>query len=462
MRVSAATAVKRLGFTPVPHISSRRLKSQEMLEEYLEALRDVGAAENVLVIGGDPTVAMGPYEESLAVIESGVLQQYGVRHISTGGHPSGDPNIPGDVLWSAMQKKAAALSRLEIPGTIITQVDFDVDRVLQWIGEVRDTASSCRSGSASRPGQRQAAARLRLPARPVHLHHDREEVRPVGHQPARQGGPRPVHPRPAGGPRPGQARRGEAALLHLRRLQDDGGVDRELPAGVLTAALHVWLVPKVIRSLPPGRSSRSARPSSLVRGLSLGHRESEGITARAWQAMAARAGRRGTEDDDDREQRTGRRRIVVGVDGSDSSKAALAWAVRQAALTGAKVDAVHAWHEPVSYGYGYGYAMIVPVPDLEKFARQALDKAIAAVTDLAPASTSGRWSWRTTQRRRCLTPPRAPTCSWSAAGGTPGSPRRCSARLASTACTTRTARSSSSAAPGPRPPDRGGRAPAVR
>ena len=138
MRTGAAAAVKRLGFTPVPHISSRRIKSQEMLEEYLEALRDVGAAENVLVIGGDPTVAMGPYEESLAVIESGVLQQYGVRHISTGGHPSGDPNIPDDVLWSAMQKKAAALARLDIPGTIITQVDFDVDRVLAWIGEVRE------------------------------------------------------------------------------------------------------------------------------------------------------------------------------------------------------------------------------------------------------------------------------------------------------------------------------------
>ena len=77
-------------------------------------------------------------------------------------------------------------------------------------------------------------------------------------------------------------------------------------------------------------------------------------------------------------------RIVVGVDGSPSSKAALAWAVRQAALTGAKVDAVHAWHNPVSYSYGYGYAMVLPVPDLEKFARHALDEAIAAVADLAP------------------------------------------------------------------------------
>jgi methylenetetrahydrofolate reductase (NADPH) len=138
MRVDAAAAVKRLGFTPVPHISARRIKSQEMLEEYLSALRDIGAADNVLIIGGDPTVPMGPYKESLAVIESGILQQYGVRHISMGGHPSGDPNIPADVLMPSIQKKAAALASLGIPGTIITQVDFDVDRVLQWVAEVRE------------------------------------------------------------------------------------------------------------------------------------------------------------------------------------------------------------------------------------------------------------------------------------------------------------------------------------
>ena len=138
MRVSAAAAVKRLGFTPVPHISARRLKSQEMLEEYLTALRDIGASDNVLIIGGDPTVPMGPYEESLAVIESGLLQQYGVKHISIGGHPSGDPNIPADALMPAIANKAAALAKAGIPGTVITQVDFDVDRVLSWVAEVRD------------------------------------------------------------------------------------------------------------------------------------------------------------------------------------------------------------------------------------------------------------------------------------------------------------------------------------
>jgi nucleotide-binding universal stress UspA family protein len=46
------------------------------------------------------------------------------------------------------------------------------------------------------------------------------------------------------------------------------------------------------------------------------------------------------------------RRIVVGVDGSPASLGALTWAVRQASLTGAVVEAVTAWQFPATYG-GY-------------------------------------------------------------------------------------------------------------
>jgi len=136
-RVTAAAAVKRLGFTPVPHISARRIRSKEVLEEFLEALRGIEATENVFVVGGDPSVPLGPYEDSLSLIESGLLQPYGVRHIAIGGYPDGHPHIPTDVLWSALERKSAALSNLGIPGAVLTQVDFDVDRVLGWLEEVR-------------------------------------------------------------------------------------------------------------------------------------------------------------------------------------------------------------------------------------------------------------------------------------------------------------------------------------
>ncbi|OIK26031.1 universal stress protein [Streptomyces malaysiense] len=54
------------------------------------------------------------------------------------------------------------------------------------------------------------------------------------------------------------------------------------------------------------------------------------------------------------ERQSERERIVVGVDGSEGSKQALDWAVRQAELTGGWVEAVIAWDVPQFHG-GLGW-----------------------------------------------------------------------------------------------------------
>ncbi|MGZ4517327.1 MAG: universal stress protein [Mycobacteriaceae bacterium] len=59
-------------------------------------------------------------------------------------------------------------------------------------------------------------------------------------------------------------------------------------------------------------------------------------------------------------------RIVVGVDGSDGSKAALRWAVGQAELSGAKVEAVAAWEYPATYGWAPMYSDDETLPELTK------------------------------------------------------------------------------------------------
>jgi len=76
------------------------------------------------------------------------------------------------------------------------------------------------------------------------------------------------------------------------------------------------------------------------------------------------------------------RLIVVGVDGSDSSKAALRWAIRQAKLTGAAVEAVTAWRFPV--GYGMATLDSHGVIDFEGDAKETLTKALAEVSGLDP------------------------------------------------------------------------------
>jgi nucleotide-binding universal stress UspA family protein len=77
---------------------------------------------------------------------------------------------------------------------------------------------------------------------------------------------------------------------------------------------------------------------------------------------------------------TEQRRIVVGVDGFESSKAALRWAIHQAKLTGAVVEAVTAWHIPAGTGW-------VPVPDMPDYQEDAftiLGEAIAEVAAVEP------------------------------------------------------------------------------
>ena len=73
--------------------------------------------------------------------------------------------------------------------------------------------------------------------------------------------------------------------------------------------------------------------------------------------------------------------IVVGVDGSDSSRKALRWAARQAELTAASLLVVSSWSWPVVTGYP------PPPPDLdlERDAHLVLDDAVAAVLGERPS-----------------------------------------------------------------------------
>jgi nucleotide-binding universal stress UspA family protein len=69
--------------------------------------------------------------------------------------------------------------------------------------------------------------------------------------------------------------------------------------------------------------------------------------------------------------------IVVGVDGSDSSRDALRWAVGQAKLTGATLRAITTWHVPM-INFGAGMPSSIEA-DVSRDCKDALDQAVADV-----------------------------------------------------------------------------------
>jgi len=80
-------------------------------------------------------------------------------------------------------------------------------------------------------------------------------------------------------------------------------------------------------------------------------------------------------------------RIVVGVDGSDGSVEALRWALEEARLRGAAVDAIHTWHYPyAAYTEITGMAAgVISGEDLAELGREVVDRSL----ELAGAGSSG-------------------------------------------------------------------------
>ncbi len=68
--------------------------------------------------------------------------------------------------------------------------------------------------------------------------------------------------------------------------------------------------------------------------------------------------------------------IIIGMDGSQSSREALHWAVEQAKVTGATLEAVMAWESPIPWGRT---PTLPPGQDPEDETRKLLAEAVESV-----------------------------------------------------------------------------------
>lgn len=137
-----------------------------------------------------------------------------------------------------------------------------------------------------------------------------------------------------------------------------------------------------------------------------------------------------------------RRYIVVGVDGSEESKAALRWALKEARLHSAELRVVHAW---CAYPALDSETQIVAVDEdelraeAEKFVREFVAETVPDTGGVNPRTPPRRP--KELHERWSRSPRKQKRSSWVPAG-LAVSPGSCSARSASSASTTRSVRSS--------------------
>lgn len=136
-RITAARVIRACGFEPVPIISSRRLRSERDRDYLIDALVAEAAPSRIILVGGDPAVPAGPFEDSLALLRSGLLERHFIRQVGIVGYPEGHPKVDSETLWRCLKWKSGFLQNAGCSVEITTQFGFDADAVVQWIERLR-------------------------------------------------------------------------------------------------------------------------------------------------------------------------------------------------------------------------------------------------------------------------------------------------------------------------------------
>src|SRR2546421_965643 len=132
--VETATALRRAGFNPVPHIAAREMASREALDDFLARARGEAAVSRIVLIAGDVAATKGPFKSTRDVCSSGLLEAHGMASVSVAGHPEGHPYLELPEALNGLKAWRDWGRRTRTRVDVVTQFCFESAPILQWIG----------------------------------------------------------------------------------------------------------------------------------------------------------------------------------------------------------------------------------------------------------------------------------------------------------------------------------------
>jgi methylenetetrahydrofolate reductase (NADPH) len=130
--LEAIAAIRGAGLDPVPHVSARRILERAQFRDFLRRASAEHGVHRVLLLGGDEPRAQGPFQDSLQILEQGLLGECGIREIGIAGYPEGHPRIPLNALEKALERKLALAREQSLGVYVLTQFSFSPSRVVEY------------------------------------------------------------------------------------------------------------------------------------------------------------------------------------------------------------------------------------------------------------------------------------------------------------------------------------------
>ena len=130
--IAVAKRLSDEGMNAIPHIAARSLSDKDQLDGLLKRMTSEANVSEVLVIGGGVDKPVGAFDNTMQVLNTGLIQKYGISRIGVSGHPEGSPDIHDDALAQAIADKNAFAVSEGLSLYMETQFCFDAVSVLAW------------------------------------------------------------------------------------------------------------------------------------------------------------------------------------------------------------------------------------------------------------------------------------------------------------------------------------------
>ena len=135
--IKTVVKLRQNGMNPVPHLAARSIPSRTFLEEALKQFQGDAAVSEALLIGGGVDNPVGEYHSTIQILQTDLLQKYGITRIGVAGHPEGSPDIPEADIAMALAQKNAFAKETGLDMYITTQFCFEAEPVIAWDKRIR-------------------------------------------------------------------------------------------------------------------------------------------------------------------------------------------------------------------------------------------------------------------------------------------------------------------------------------
>ncbi len=130
--IHLAIRLRKEGFEPVPHIAARSMPNKTFLEKAIKACVEEAGVKECLLIAGAVDKPLGEFHSTAQLLETGVMDKYGIASIGFAAHPEGCPDISDKLIQQALDFKNDFAQRSDANCYLVTQFCFESAPIIAW------------------------------------------------------------------------------------------------------------------------------------------------------------------------------------------------------------------------------------------------------------------------------------------------------------------------------------------